>query len=96
MDRANSQYFVHAVPLFLRNVPRPPEIRGVIHEVSVHGDVVAATFATVEDAVAGHSDQLFLLNFNTGAQQLVNPKFAEVSVLYQHIHSIYLTITTAI
>jgi hypothetical protein len=86
---------VHAVPSLLKNVPRPPEIRGVIHEVSVHGDIVAVTFVTVEDAQNGHSHELLLLNFITGAQQLINSRFTEVSVFQQNTHAIC-SIPTAI
>jgi hypothetical protein len=75
--RTSTDYLVHEDPILRRNVPRPSQIGDVIHEVSVHGDVVAVTFATV-DAATGHSHQLLLVNFRTGAEQIVNQTVVEV------------------
>lgn len=69
--------FTHAAPALTRSIPRPRELPGIIHEVSIHGDVVAASFVVADDAV-NHHHQLLLINHTTGAQQLVDPKFVEV------------------
>jgi len=67
----------HAGPLLIRTIPQPHDLPGVIHEVSIHGDTVAASFVVAEDEV-NHHHQLLLINHTTGAQQLVDPKFVEV------------------
>lgn len=69
--------FTHVGPLLIRSVPRPRDLPGVIHEVSIHGDIVAVSFVVAEDEV-NHLHQLLLINHATGAQQLVNPEFVEV------------------
>lgn len=69
--------FTHVAPLLIRSIPRPHDLQGVIHEVSIHGDVVAASFVVVDDAV-NHHHQLLLINHTTSAQQLVDPKFVDV------------------
>ena len=69
--------FTHAAPLLTRSIPRPRDLPGVIHEVSIHGDIVAASFVVADDAV-NHHHQLLLINHTTGTKQLVDPKFVEV------------------
>jgi hypothetical protein len=69
--------FTRLPPLPIRSIPRPRDLPGVIHEVSIHGDVVAASFVVADDAV-NHHHQLLLINHTTGVQQLVDPKFVEV------------------
>lgn len=69
--------FTHAAPLLIRSIPRPRDLPGVIHEVSIHRDIVATSFVVADDAV-NHHHQLLLINYTTGAQQLVDPKFVEV------------------
>jgi len=69
--------FTHVAPSLIRSIPRPRDLPGVIHEVSIHGDIVAASFVIADDAV-NHHHQLLLINHATGAQQLVDPKFVEV------------------
>ena len=69
--------FKHVAPLLIRSIPRPRDLPGVIHEVSIHGDVVAASFVVADDEV-NHHHQLLLINYATGAQQLVDPQFVEV------------------
>ena len=69
--------FTHAGPLLIRTIPQPEDLPGVIHEVSIHGDTVAASFVVAEDEV-NHHHQLLLINHTTGIQQLVDPKFVEV------------------
>lgn len=69
--------FTHVPPLLVKNIPRPRDLPGVIHEVSIHGDIVAASFVVADDAL-NHHHQLLLINYATGAQQLVDPKFVEV------------------
>lgn len=73
--------FTHVGPLLIGNVPRPPDLPGVIHEVSIHGDIVVASFVVAEDAV-NHHYQLLLINYTTGVQQLVDPEFVEVRQSY--------------
>ena len=68
--------FTHVAPL-IRSTPRPRDLPGVIHEVSIHGDIVATSFVIADDEV-NHHHQLLLINYTTGAQQLVDPKFVEV------------------
>lgn len=67
----------HVPSLPTRSIPRPHDLPGVIHEVSIHGDIVAASFVVADDAV-NHHHQLLLVNHATGVQQLVDPKFVEV------------------
>ena len=69
--------FTHVGPSLIRNVPRPRDLPGVIHEVSIHGDIVAASFVVAEDEV-NHLHRLLLINHATGARHLVDPKFVEV------------------
>lgn len=69
--------FTHVPPLLIRSIPRPRNLPGVIDEVSIHGDVVAASFAVADDEV-NHHHQLLLINYTTGVQQLVDPRFLEV------------------
>lgn len=69
--------FTHVGPLLVRTISRPRDLPGVIHEVSIHGDTVAASFVVAEDEV-NHHHQLLLINHATGVQQLVDPKFVEV------------------
>ena len=69
--------FTRVTPSLIRSIPRPHDFPGVIHEVSIHGDIVAASFVVAEDAV-NHHHQLLLANHATGAQQLVDPQFVEV------------------
>jgi len=69
--------FTHVAPLLTRTIPQPRDLPGVIHEVSIHGDIVAASFVVAEDEV-NHHHQLLLINHITGAQQLVDPEFVEV------------------
>lgn len=72
--------FTYVPPLLMRSIPRPHDLRGVIHEVSIHGDIVAASFVVADDAV-NHHHQLLLINHATGVQQMVDPKFVEVGSL---------------
>ena len=74
LDRHDS---THVGPLLVRSVPRPHDLPGVIHEVSIHGDIVAASFVVAEDEV-NHHHQLLLINYATGVQRLVDPEFVEV------------------
>lgn len=69
--------FTRVSPLLIKSIPRPRNLPGVIHEVSIHGDIVAASFVVADDAV-NHHHQLLLVNYATGDQQLVDPKFVEV------------------
>lgn len=69
--------FTHVPPLLIKNIPQPHDLLGVIHEVSIHGDVVAASFVVADDEVT-HHHQLLLVNYATGVQHLVDPKFVEV------------------
>lgn len=69
--------FTHVAPSLVRSIPRPRDLPGVIHEVSIHGDIAAASFVVADDEV-NHHHQLLLINHATGAQQLVNPEFVEV------------------
>ena len=69
--------FTHVAPLLIRSIPRPRDLPGVIHEVSIHEDIVAASFVVADDEV-NHHHQLLLINYTTGAQQLVDPQFVEV------------------
>lgn len=75
---ASEEHLVHAVPMLLQSIARPAAIDGVIHEVSVHGDVVATTFATLS-AATGQSHQIFLINFATGTQEIVSSRSIEVT-----------------
>jgi hypothetical protein len=74
LDRLDSTHFA---PSLIRSIPRPRDLPGVIHEVSIHGDIVAASFVVADDEV-NHHHQLLLINHTTGAQQLVDPQFFEV------------------
>ena len=69
--------FTYVPPLLVKNIPRPRDLSGVIHEVSIHADVVAASFVVADDEVNCHH-QLLLINHTTGVQQAVDPKFIEV------------------
>lgn len=69
--------FTRVAPLLIRSISRPHDLPGVIHEVSIHGDTVAASFVVADDEV-NHHHQLLLINYTTGAQQLVDPQFVEV------------------
>lgn len=69
--------FTRVSPLLIKTIPRPRDLPGVIHEVSIHGDIVAASFVVADDEV-NHHHQLLLINYQTGVQQLVARKFVEV------------------
>ena len=74
LDRLDFKY---VPPLPIRSIRRPPDLPGVIHEVSIHGNIVAASFVVADDEV-NHHHQILLVNHTTGVQQLVDPKFFEV------------------
>jgi hypothetical protein len=69
--------FTHVPQSPIKSIPRPRDLPGVIHEVSIHGDIVAASFVVADDAL-NHHHQLLLINYATGVQQMVDPKFVEV------------------
>ncbi|KAF9777499.1 hypothetical protein BJ322DRAFT_1015641, partial [Thelephora terrestris] len=68
--------FTHVPQSPIKSIPRPRDLPGVIHEVSIHGDIVAASFVVADDAL-NHHHQLLLINYATGVQQMVDPKFVE-------------------
>ncbi|KAI0049749.1 hypothetical protein FA95DRAFT_795932 [Auriscalpium vulgare] len=64
-------------PILRKAFPKPVDAQGVIHEVAVQDEVVAAMFVNFEVEFPGHSYQIFLVNTTTWVQKLIHPKFRE-------------------
>ncbi|THH14211.1 hypothetical protein EW146_g6093 [Bondarzewia mesenterica] len=91
IDRSESDFVHHSTPQLRRIVQRPLKARGIIHEVSIHEDVVAAMFVDLNADFPGHSYQILLVNARSGVQILLHPKFEEpflrlsIKLCYDHI-----------
>ncbi|KAI0313752.1 hypothetical protein OF83DRAFT_1140038 [Amylostereum chailletii] len=76
IKRSEYEYAFHVAQL-KKGYRRPANASGIIHELAIQGDLVAAMFIDFDADFPGHSYQLSLINTKTWVEKLLHPKFNE-------------------
>ncbi|KAI0067465.1 hypothetical protein BV25DRAFT_1106393 [Artomyces pyxidatus] len=74
LDRSKADFREHRL---MKAFSKPADAMGIIHELTVDEDMVAAIFVNFDVDFPGHSYQIFVVNTTTWAQKVIHPKFSE-------------------